>query len=684
MESEIKNKKRSIIKDNSIMNFILMTITLFLIEIIFRIMNGFAIFDYATLRIFISVCLFSLIITFISNLFKRRWLRNTINLLFVFVYSLYTWLQVGFINYLGVYISFHTSSQFGAVKDYIFDYLNSFKWTYHLLFVPFVVLLILYIFLFRKKEYKRGKFKNKILTFIPSLIALCGIYYGTLVLPFMQNSLQIKSNLKLFNNPDVPTVAVNQFGTTVFGILDLKSYLFPVAEEETVFNPTYPNKNGVTKREVSDALDKLAESDNSSKYSALNKYFASRPVTDYNEYTGMFEGKNVIVILMESVNEAIINEKEFPNFYKLYSEGWTWENNYSPRNSCATGNNEFSAMTSLFSIYNACTSNVYKDNTYFEGIFNLFNNKGYTTTGMHDFVEWYYKRKTIHPNMGAQSYYGADTLGIKTASYYGEWPSDIEFFDKAMDIILNDNSDKPFMTWFTTVTSHQPYTNDSTYGNLHKDYFMSLGYSSAVSRYLSKLKVVDDAIGTLVDRLKSAGVYDDTVIVLMADHYPYGLSKSQVAEMINHDLSDYEIEKTPLVIYNSSMTPKTFTEYNFYLNLVPTLANLMNLDYDPRLYLGHDVLSKDYESMVVFADGSWKNENAYYNASTSKITFYEENAYTPEEILAINNEVDAKITMSSRAIKNNYFNYLNEELKKYEDSSEEVQETEEPEDNTTE
>ena len=110
MESEVKNKKRSIIKDNSIMNFTLMTVTLFLIEIIFRIMNGFAIFDYATFRIFISVCLFSLIITFISNLFKRRWLRNTINLLFVFVYSLYTWLQVGFINYLGVYISFHTSS----------------------------------------------------------------------------------------------------------------------------------------------------------------------------------------------------------------------------------------------------------------------------------------------------------------------------------------------------------------------------------------------------------------------------------------------------------------------------------------------------------------------------------------------------------------------------------------------
>ena len=56
----------------------------------------------------------------------------------------------------------------------------------------------------------------------------------------------------------------------------------------------------------------------------------------------MFEGKNVIFIMMESVGELIINEEYFPNFYKMYNEGWVWTNNYSPRNSCATGNNEMS------------------------------------------------------------------------------------------------------------------------------------------------------------------------------------------------------------------------------------------------------------------------------------------------------------------------------------------------------
>lgn len=664
---EIKSEKRSFFRDTFSRNLIFVTTMIFLIEILFRAISNFELLDYATLRIFLSSFILSLIVTFLSSLTKRKWLRNTINLIFIFAYSIYTWLQLGFINYLGVYISFNTSSQFGAVTDYIFDYLMSFKAIYYTIFTPFLTAMFSYLVLNRKRTYEKLKLNLKHLILIPILIISILMYYGTITLSFMQNEFQIKNNKKLFVNPDVPTVAVNQFGTTVFGILDFKTFLFPVEEENNTFELT-EEEEIIVEREVSAALEEISKSETNKKYTSLNNYFASQKVTDYNEYTGMFEGKNVVVILMESVNEAIINEEFFPNFTKLYNDGWHWENNYSPRNSCATGNNEFSAMTGLYSIYNTCTSNVYKNNTYYQSIFGLFNDKGYTTTSMHNFVEWYYKRKTIHPNMGSGKYYGADSLDIKT-SHYGEWPSDVEFFEKAFDIVLNDESDAPFMTWLTTVTSHQPYSVSSTYGDLYKDEFKKLGYSTTVSRYLSKLKVVDEAIGVMLEKLTEAGELDNTVIVMLADHYPYGLNKSYISEMIHHDLNDYEIEKTPLVIYNSEMTSKTFTEYSSYINLVPTLANLMNLDYDPRLYMGNDLLSEDYKSRVVFADGSWKNEIAYYNASTSKIKYYGEETYTSSEIQEINNEVGLKISMSSKAIKNNYFNYLEKKINEYEENN---------------
>ena len=671
-EIKTEETKKSFFRDTFVNNLIFVTLIVFLIEILFRAISDFELLGVSTLRIFLSSFILTFIITFLSSLTKRKWLKNTINLIYIFAYSVYTWLQLGFINYLGVYISFNTSSQLGAVTDYALDYLLSFKLVFYTIFLPFVAALIWYLIINRKRKWEQLKLNIKHLYLIPILIISIALYYLTITIPCMQNEFQIKSNKKLFINPDVPTVAVNQFGTTLFGILDFKTFLFPVEEDNAEYVSNGKEDDTNVSREVSDALDKIAEEETNKKYTSLNNYFASQSITDYNDYTGLFEDKNVVVILMESVNEAIINEEYFPNFYKLYSDGWHWENNYSPRNSCATGNNEFSAMTGLYSIYNTCTTNVYKNNTYFESIFGLFNNKGYTTTSMHNFVEWYYYRKTIHPNMGSSKYYGAGDLNIKTAGYYGEWPSDVEFFEKAFDIVLNNENDAPWMTWLTTVTSHQPYSTSSTYGDLYKNDFKKLGYSTAVSRYLSKLKVVDEAIGVMIDKLTEAGELENTVIVMLADHYPYGLSKSYIKEMISHDLSDYEIEKTPLVIYNPSMESKTFTEYSSYINLVPTLANLMGLNYDPRLYMGNDLLSEDYESLVVFADGSWKNEKAYYNASTSKLKYYGEETYTTEEVQAINAEVSLKISMSSKAIKNNYFNYLENKIDKYEEQKEEI------------
>ena len=68
--------------------------------------------------------------------------------------------------------------------------------------------------------------------------------------------------------------------------------------------------------------------------------------------------------------------------------------------------------------------------------------------------------------------------------------------------------------------------------------------------------------------------------------------------------------------------------------------------------------------MVVFADGSWKNEYAYYDASKTNIEYFTDKTYSIEELQRINQSIDAKIKMSSLAIKNNYFEYLYNSLNK--------------------
>ena len=88
----------------------------------------------------------------------------------------------------------------------------------------------------------------------------------------------------------------------------------------------------------------IIENETNNTLNTLNKYFISQNISDKNEHTGLFKDKNLIVIMMESVNDIIINSKYYPNFDYLLNHSYYFENNYSPRNSCATANNEFSTL----------------------------------------------------------------------------------------------------------------------------------------------------------------------------------------------------------------------------------------------------------------------------------------------------------------------------------------------------
>lgn len=656
---------------NILLNFIINFVFILMVETIFKIVNKFSILDWSSLRIILSTILLSMIISGIEYFVPKK-IHKFINIIILFIISIYALAQTGFNNFIGVYMSLGTSSQLGAVIDYIREFILSFKWYYYFVMLPFILCLVYYIFVnkivvkkfnislinTKFKELNKDTFLKKAWGMSIIFISIFAVFLSTLKIPFMQNKLQTVSNMNLYNNPSVPSISVKQFGITNFGILDVKNYFVPNEDshEDVLIDES---KNKETSRSKDDTKWKdLINRESDVTMNTLNKYFINNDGSDFNDYTGYFKDKNLIVIMLESVNDIIINKEDYPNFYKMYSEGWHWENNYSPRNSCSTGNNEMSGMISLYSIYNTCTANNFKNNTYYESIFGLFNRSNYNTFSAHDYIAHYYDRNTIHTNMGSIKYYDVEDLGISYSSQYKNWASDEDFMTKILDVIKNNDSDN-FMAWLTTVSSHQPYYYSSTEGDKYLDLYKDLDLRIDLKRYKSKLKILDNALGILLDGLESQGILDDTVIVMYGDHYPYGLSTSTINTVLDYDTSvDFESERVPFVIYNSKLESKTFKEYTSYINLLPTIANLFGIDYDPRLYVGSDILSDDYKSLVVFADGSWKNEVAYYNASKGTLKYFGDKEYTLEEVQEINQRVDTKMKMSSLAIKNNYFNYL--------------------------
>ena len=650
-------------------NFVIIFLCTFTIEIILRLIRSSNIFNWAIFRMLISSLILALIFTSINCLFKNDKVTKVLNCTYSFIIGFYAYLQLGFFQYLGTYISLNTGEQASKVTDYIWDFLYTIPWFYYLELIPFILLIIYYSVILKllKKKFDysyKEKSKGKTLKVLASLFLLCVVYYITLVAPFMKNKYQVESNLEVFLNPENQSTAVDQLGVTMFFVADINEFVFGYESSNDVKPIIKPNDNtsSTTNTRVYDDTiwNNLMKDETNKNYIQLNNYFSSRESSEKNEYTGMFKGKNIIFIMMESTNLipfSDMTKEYFPTLNKLYNGGMTFTNFFSPRSSCSTGNNEMTAMIGLFPINNNCTANAYKDNKYPEAVFYKFRELGYSATSYHDYIDAYYSRGRIHTNMGSQNYYNAIRMGIKYNSVYQEWPSDTELFLKGLPYFIDDEH---FMAFMTTVTGHQPYGVDSEYGNSNLSMFEDLDISLSLKRYLSKVYELEKGLTILLDTLEEKGKLEDTVLVLFGDHYPYYFSSKHVSSILGEEVMEYKnVERTPLIIYNAGTEGKKISTYSSVIDILPTVFNLFDIDYDSRLYLGTDIFDNSTNHMAIFIDGSWQSEKGFYNSSTGKFVSYdEENTYTDEEIVKINTDITNKLKMSALALKTDYMNYI--------------------------
>ena len=216
-------------KNKWLLNYMISFISIFMIEVFFKFLCEDSVFNWSLLRIFISTSFISVLISFICSYLKNI-ISMVTNIIITLGITIYAFAQLGFNNYLGVYMSLNTTSQFGAVVDYIGEYFRSFKITYYLIFIPFILLILYYVFLNKKliieipKLNKNEKIKSvvrKISSFILLEISIGFIYFSTLVMPCMQNKYQLQSNKSLFINPSVPSIAIKQLGVVTFGLGDV-------------------------------------------------------------------------------------------------------------------------------------------------------------------------------------------------------------------------------------------------------------------------------------------------------------------------------------------------------------------------------------------------------------------------------------------------------------------------------
>lgn len=487
-------------------------------------------------------------------------------------------------------------------------------------------------------------------------------YVGILSLDwFNQDTLPIKVK-ELYDNPYIADLSLNQLGLSRFIIRDTRNLLLGTKESEEIIEIIPEEVIIISEPSYERVFDDTAwiekmNNESNETIKLIDEYLMNRPITPKNEYTGLFKNKNLVYIMVEAFDFMAIDEQLTPTLYKLTQDGFFFDHFFSPQFSCATGESEFIGLTSLIPRTGICSPNTYTNNTYKTSIFNLFNNEGYFSSSYHNYSDKFYQRTDLHVNLGSTKFYNNDDLEIKTLK---GWPSDVNLMEEAFKIYGNQEK---FFSYIITSSTHFPYDVDSTLGNRYIDQISALypDLPMNVMRYKSKAMELDKSIETLINLLDSQGILDDTVIILYGDHFPLKTEKQvflDYGDPYQNRNQGFNMNILPMIIYNSEVKGTQISKVSSTFDLVPTIANLFDLDYDPRFYFGVDIFDTTQERFVPYASLSWNNEYGAYSVASAKFYPYDENnTLTQDEISRISKIIKQNSDISYRLLKNDYFSY---------------------------
>lgn len=416
--------------------------------------------------------------------------------------------------------------------------------------------------------------------------------------------------------------ALPRFGLVQSAVLEVRYALFGKPLPEIHYIPTEPPVTEAAETIAADAPEEavpaespvvygpnvmdidfaaLMEQSAGTVHATMDAYYASQTPTMQNEYTGRFAGKNLIFITAEAFCSSVIDPVRTPTLYRLATSGFVFENFFQPGWTQSTTGGEFANMTGLIPnwVEGLPAFLISPRDAMPMGMGWKFREQGYNCLAYHNGDYAYYSRQATHPNLG-YTYKGIGN-GLKLEHPNYMYPSDLELMEATVDDYISDYTENriPFHAYYMTISGHAYYGfsfNDMSKKNAEA--VEGLEFSETVCAYLAAQMELEYAMQYLVERLEQAGIANDTVIVLAADHYPYGLTQNSPKDYYKEltGVADSEEQtsryRSTLILWCGDMEePVVVDAPCSSLDIMPTLYNLFGISYDSRLLSGKDILA---------------------------------------------------------------------------------------------
>lgn len=638
---------KNLFKEINLKRFLFYLISLLFLETLFAIFLSSTIDFESIINIFLSSVISSSILSIITGLFKDKG-NNIISLIILFIIGVLFSIELVFYNTFQTFFSFSILGLSDQLTSFMNETLTAIKDNilYILVFfIPFIVYLVF------KKKFNLPK--NNKFNIIFHVIILClslSLYLGHVLLTKGVNN----GSYYLYHDTNNISLNMSKFGVINSYLIDIKRTIFGFDEGITLVNNEIEEKEEVKEIVYEDNIldinfDKETKNND---IKTINNYMKNTTGSKQNEYTGKYSGYNLIYIVAESFSEIGVSEELTPTLYKLTHTGLIFDKYYTP-NTLSTIGGEFQALTGLYPD-SSILSKWRKGTNYFPyGLGTIFKDLGYKTYAYHNNWYGFQDRHKYLKSQGFTNYIGCYN-GMEKRMNCKAWPqSDLEMMKVTMKDYIN--SEEPFLAYYMTVSGHFQYNfSDNSMAYKNRKLVNNLNVSTAAKAYVATQIELDRALEYVVKTLEENNKLDNTVIVLLADHYPYKLDLKSINSLSSYQRDNLiEVNHNNLILWNNNETDTHISKPCMSSDVLPTVYNLFGVKYDSRLLTGRDILSTS-DGLVIFNNHSWITDKGVYHANTKKFDGEEDTEY----VTNINNLVKNRLSVGKMILKNDYYKYL--------------------------
>lgn len=359
----------------------------------------------------------------------------------------------------------------------------------------------------------------------------------------------------------------------------------------------------------------------SSELTEVNSHVRTHQVEPSEDMNGIAEGKNLIIVTLESMQSFAINEQMngetitpflnsltededtiyFPNFYHQTGLG-------------KTADSEFLLENSLYPLGGSAAFFTHAGNTY-NSMAEKLGHNGYSTNVQHANNKSFWNRDMMYESLGIDEFLDIQSYEVGEGQAVNWGMKDIPFFEQSVQHMTD--MPQPFYSRMITLTNHHPFTLDPE-DKLIEEFDSNSG---TLNRYFQTTRYLDEAVKELFQELKDNGLYEDSIIVLYGDHY--GISENHnaaMAQYLGHDITPYEsaqLQRVPFFVhipgYGEGYTDE---EIGGQIDMRPTLLNMLGIDTATDVQFGSDLFAEEHEEFVIFRDGRLVTEDYVYAGNT--------------------------------------------------------------------